>query len=180
MDVTLYILQFIGPRETVGDSIGKDPTCECRRHKRHRLGPYVGKIPWRRRWQPTPVLFPGESSFLKRGAWKAIVHEVAKRQAWLKRPSTAHIRPLSWAGITPLSLVTVEHSEVELYVPCLLSYCAILILLHEQQDLLHAGLPSFTPVMSVWKFHMNPSSYEQGCGRTSWQQSCIGQWTAQK
>ena len=23
--------------------------------------PWVGKIPWRRRWQPTPVLLPGES-----------------------------------------------------------------------------------------------------------------------
>jgi len=23
--------------------------------------PWVGKIPWRREWQPTPVLLPGES-----------------------------------------------------------------------------------------------------------------------
>ena len=23
--------------------------------------PWVGKIPWRRTWQPTPVFFPGES-----------------------------------------------------------------------------------------------------------------------
>ena len=23
--------------------------------------PWVGKIPWRRKWQPTPVLSPGES-----------------------------------------------------------------------------------------------------------------------
>ena len=23
--------------------------------------PWVGKIPWRRKWQPTPVLLPGES-----------------------------------------------------------------------------------------------------------------------
>ena len=22
--------------------------------------PWVGKIPWRRKWQPTPVLFPGK------------------------------------------------------------------------------------------------------------------------
>ena len=25
--------------------------------------PWVGKIPWRRAWQPTPVLWPGESSW---------------------------------------------------------------------------------------------------------------------
>ena len=23
--------------------------------------PWVGKIPWRRKWQPTPVLLPGKS-----------------------------------------------------------------------------------------------------------------------
>ena len=27
----------------------------------HRLDPWVGKIPWRRAWQPTPVFLPGES-----------------------------------------------------------------------------------------------------------------------
>ena len=32
-----------------------------RRHKRHRFEPWVRKIPWRRKWQPTPVFLPGES-----------------------------------------------------------------------------------------------------------------------
>ena len=26
-----------------------------------RLDPWVGKIPWSRKWQPTPVFLPGES-----------------------------------------------------------------------------------------------------------------------
>ena len=26
-----------------------------------RFDPWVGKIPWRREWQPTPVFLPGES-----------------------------------------------------------------------------------------------------------------------
>ena len=26
-----------------------------------RFDPWVGKIPWRRKWQPTPVVLPGES-----------------------------------------------------------------------------------------------------------------------
>ena len=38
-----------------------DIRCRCRRRKRHRLNPWVGKIPWRRAWQPTPVVLPGES-----------------------------------------------------------------------------------------------------------------------
>ena len=31
------------------------------KHKRHRFNPWVGKIPWRRKWQNTPVFLPGKS-----------------------------------------------------------------------------------------------------------------------
>ena len=34
---------------------------QCRRCKRSRFDPWVGKIPWRRAWQYTPVFFSGES-----------------------------------------------------------------------------------------------------------------------
>ena len=44
-----------------GSASGKEPTCQCRRHKRCGFNPWVGKIPWGRAWQPTPVSFPGES-----------------------------------------------------------------------------------------------------------------------
>ena len=40
---------------------GKEPACRCRRHKRRRCDPWVRKIPWRRAWQPTPVVLPRES-----------------------------------------------------------------------------------------------------------------------
>ena len=33
---------------------------QCRRLKKHRLNPWVRKIPWRRKWQPTPVFLPGK------------------------------------------------------------------------------------------------------------------------
>ena len=42
-------------------SSGKEPICQCRRHKRHRFDPWVRKICWRRVWQPTPVFLPKES-----------------------------------------------------------------------------------------------------------------------
>ena len=32
-----------------------------RRCKRHGFDPWVGKIPWHREWQPTPVRLPGKS-----------------------------------------------------------------------------------------------------------------------
>ena len=44
-----------------GGASGKEPTCQCRRHKRCRFDPWVGKIPWRRKWQTTPVFLPRDS-----------------------------------------------------------------------------------------------------------------------
>jgi len=35
--------------------------CQCRRHTRRGFDHWVGKVPWRRAWQPTPVFLPGES-----------------------------------------------------------------------------------------------------------------------
>ena len=42
---------------------GKEPTCQCRRHKRCGFDPWVGKIPWSRTREPTPVFLPGEPSW---------------------------------------------------------------------------------------------------------------------
>ena len=36
---------------------GKEFACQGRRQK---FDPWVGKIPWRRKWQPTPVCLPGK------------------------------------------------------------------------------------------------------------------------
>ena len=40
---------------------GKEFTCHYKRCKRLSFGPWVRKIPWRRKWQPTPVFLPGKS-----------------------------------------------------------------------------------------------------------------------
>ena len=39
----------------------KNPPPSAEDIQRCRFNPWVGKIPWRRAWQPTPVFFPGES-----------------------------------------------------------------------------------------------------------------------
>ena len=44
-----------------GGASGKQPTCQCKRLKRHGFNPWIGKITWRSIWHPTPVLLPGES-----------------------------------------------------------------------------------------------------------------------
>ena len=49
---------------------------------------HVGKIPWRRAWQPIQVFLPRESH--GQSSWQAIVRSVAKSQTRLKWLSTAH------------------------------------------------------------------------------------------
>ena len=63
-----------------GSSSDKEPICQCRRHKRHGFNPWVRKIPWRRKWQLTPVLLPGESHGQRSLA--ATVHRIA--QSWTR------------------------------------------------------------------------------------------------
>ena len=43
-----------------GGASVKEPTYQCRRHKRYGFNPWVGKIPWKWAWQPTPVILPGK------------------------------------------------------------------------------------------------------------------------
>ena len=56
-----YSTQLWGRKKTnkVGDS-GQESACQCRRPKRCGFHPWVGKIPWRRKQQPAPVLLPGK------------------------------------------------------------------------------------------------------------------------
>ena len=41
-----------------GGSVVKQSACNA---ERPGFDPWVGKIPWRREWQPTPVFLPGKS-----------------------------------------------------------------------------------------------------------------------
>ena len=60
---------------------------QCRRRKRHGFDSWVRKIPWRRKWTPTPIFLPGESH----GQRSLLGYEtigVSKSQTQLKRLST--------------------------------------------------------------------------------------------
>ena len=43
----------------------KEPACQCRSHRRCGFDPWLEKIPWSRKWQPTPVFLPGESPWIE-------------------------------------------------------------------------------------------------------------------
>ena len=60
----------------VGGSVGKESTCnaeDCLQWWSRRFNPWVGKIPWRRKWQPTPVIlrekFHGQRSLVGYSPW---------------------------------------------------------------------------------------------------------------
>ena len=40
---------------------GKEPACQCRRHKRRKFDPWVSTIPWKRAWQSTSVFLHRKS-----------------------------------------------------------------------------------------------------------------------
>ena len=75
----------------------KESACQCRRHKRCGFDPWVRKIPWRRKWQPTTVFLPGESH-----GWRSLaglqipVHEIAKSQTRLAHTCTHTHTPSGW------------------------------------------------------------------------------------
>ena len=56
----IYLLD--SPMGFPGGSDGKEPACQCRRPG---FAPWVGEIPWRRKWHPTPIFLPGESQGLR-------------------------------------------------------------------------------------------------------------------
>ena len=53
--------RYLNTRGFPGGANGKEPACQCRRHKKHGFNPWVGKVPWRREWKPAPAVLPGES-----------------------------------------------------------------------------------------------------------------------
>ena len=92
------VLVVKNPPASAGDRSGFDP--------------WVGKIPWRRAWQPTPVSLPGES--MDRGAWRTVVQGVAKRRTRLSDWARAAVCD-SFKGCAPSpSLLIVNASQSSL------------------------------------------------------------------
>ena len=61
---------------------GKESSCQCRRCKRCGFDPWVGKIPWRRKWKPIPVFL----------AWKI---------PWTEEPGgLVYVITKSWTGLS--------------------------------------------------------------------------------
>ena len=56
---------------------GKESVCQHK--KRYGFSPWVEKISWRRKWQPTPVLFCFVlflENYMNIGAWQDTIHSI--------------------------------------------------------------------------------------------------------
>ena len=89
---------------------GKEPTCQCKRHKRHGFSLWVRKNFWRRAWQPTPVFLPRESHGQRSlEGYSPQGRESRTRLKWL---STAHMQSMdrTQSSHPALLLFTLLHS----------------------------------------------------------------------
>ena len=78
--------------------ISKESACHCRRC---RFDPWVRKIPWRRKWQPTPVFPPGKSH----GQWS--LQSMAGYSSWGRKRVRRNLeikQQFLWAFLVPLWL----------------------------------------------------------------------------
>ena len=62
--------------------MGKNPPTRCRKHRKCAFSPWVGKIPWRRKWNP--FHYSCLENSIDRGAWQTVVHRVTKSWTCLK------------------------------------------------------------------------------------------------
>ena len=83
--MTSFNLQYCFVGASLGLS-GQESASQCRGCKRLGFNPWVGKIPWRRKWWPTPVFLPEKSrrqrSLAGYSPWgfKRIGHDLVTKQ----------------------------------------------------------------------------------------------------
>ena len=74
---------------------GKESTCQCRRYKRRGFDPWVRKISWSRKWQPSPASLPGklqgERSLVGYSPWGC--EESDRPSDWAWAHSQTHTHP---------------------------------------------------------------------------------------
>ena len=88
--VDLLLASLFCPDGLPGGSVGKNSAYNAGDHAQHRrpgLNPWVGKIPWRREWQP--LQYSCLENPMDRGAWKSTVHGVKKNWTRLSK-ATKH------------------------------------------------------------------------------------------
>ena len=119
-----------------GGTSGKESTCQCRRC---RFNLWVGKISWRRKWQPTPVFLL--RNLMDRGTWQAIGNGVTKSQTRLSNWACARATRCLCSVVLTASVDPVWYLQdhifcLSLHFVCLF-VCSLLNLCDFHRQLLH-------------------------------------------
>ena len=115
---------------------------------------------WRRKWQPTPVLLPGESQ--GRGAWWAAVYGVAQSRTRLKRLSSS-----SKEGATPREEANYKLGVI-MMCQCRFINCSKCVTLLGKVD--HEGGCGYMGagvLEDLWTFH-SLLLWNKNCSKTVW------------
>ena len=88
-----WILYCLSPQGSPRWHSGKDSTSQCRRGNRRRFSPWVRKIYWRRKWQPTPIFLPAKSH----GQWSLTGYSPWGRT--VGPTERAHMHTGHWRGL---------------------------------------------------------------------------------
>ena len=164
----ILILADAVPASNSLDQLGLDPGTSCQ-YRRLWFDPWVRKISWRRKWQPTPVFWPGKShgqrSLVGHSPWG---HKESDTTRWLNNNNKQYCRyqqitqhpesqffsfcfligrVWSWQFYTPLSKLNSLHGwpGEGLTSLCLLRQTSEIFLL-----LSWAQAPLFTPVLGIF------------------------------
>ena len=97
-----------------GGASGKEPACQCRRHKRPGLDPWARKIPWRKAWQP-PMTQMVKNLPAVQETWV----QSLGREDPLEKDMATHFSILAWripwteepGGLQSMGLQRVEHKS---------------------------------------------------------------------
>ena len=110
---------------------GKESTCQCRKNKSCGFYPWVGKISWRRAWQPTPVLllaeYHGQRSLAGYSLWGPKESDTTEH----KKGSEGEQGLVRTLAFTP----------------------SVLGLISGKQSVLFSAFTSSSPNLEVWLFH---------------------------
>ena len=85
----------------LGGTSGKESAYQHRRHKKCRFDPWVRKIPWSRKRQPTSVFLSGE--FHGQRAWQATVHGAVK--------SRTQLNDWKWWELNDITYTNIWHCD---------------------------------------------------------------------